>query len=262
MSHNDKSHVPKDPVRKKVHIENIPGETVLEVLFGKDEQAYEQFIEQDVQAAYDFARKELEYHDALNGLGANMLEPEDMVNQAIADLIDEKKPQKLVIGKRLTGKILEVIHSRVRKLEERERKEISVQGNVKDPALEDGFRTLGDHVLDFWQPDQDLSIMDVIPDVEVPTPAEIEDMKSRQALIYKALNDLPRDWRENFVLMAVQRWTVKDLAEWRNKSEDQIKEDLTATQGFLQDRLKEQMMLENRKPQQKGRHTHDQDDRG
>lgn len=254
-----KAHVTPPTTHGKPRLGARPdGRTVLEVLFGNDEAAYEQFIEQDVRVAEDFARKELEYHESLNDLQDNAVEPADMVDEAIARLLEEKRGKALTHGKRLQAMILEVVHDTVNKLEERERRETSIEGNAKDPAEEAGFRTLGEHVLDFWQPDQDLTVQEYIADPDVPTPQEILDMKDRQDSIYKALNALPRAWRENFVLMAVSGWTPEDVATWRGSTVDEVKKELGATQSLLVERLREASALENRPPRQLP-HTHERD---
>jgi DNA-directed RNA polymerase specialized sigma24 family protein len=111
-------------------------------------------------------------------------------------------------------------------------------------------------VLDFWQPDQDQQRIDVIADTEVPTPAEILDMKDRQKEVYAALGALPVTWRENFVLFAVERWPVKEIADWRGVAAEAITEELRSSQKFILERLREKLQLEGRAPRQLP-HTHD-----
>jgi|GEM_PF-6571583 len=222
----------------------------LKSLFGDDQAAYEQFVAADVAKATAFARQQLQYHDALNELSANEVEPTEIVDEAVARLLTEKRGTKLALGKKLQGLIAEVVHEFVHQQEERERREVSLEGNVKDPIEESGFRTLGEHVLDFWQPDQDASIYEYIADPDVPTPAEIKDMKDREAAIYAGLNKLEKNPRENFVLMAVSGWTPKEVADWRGTKEAAIKDELRDTQSALRAALRSAGELENRAPRQ------------
>jgi RNA polymerase sigma factor (sigma-70 family) len=230
-------------------------QTALKVLFGDDHAAYQQFLQEDLARAYDFAARELRYHDAINTLSANELDPYDIVDQAVLELLQEK-PGSLKPGKRLVSRILSVIHREVSKLEERERREISVEGEVHDPAEEAGVRTIGEHVLDFWQPDQDQTTLDIIADTEVPTPAEILDMKERQHDVYAALASLPRTWREDFVLRAVEGWTLDEIATHRGASSVVVGSNLRMAQAFLLERLREKSQVEGRTPRQLP-HTHD-----
>ncbi|MDP2587548.1 MAG: hypothetical protein Q8P33_02120 [bacterium] len=248
---------PKKPA-KPAHVPGAKphGAMLLDVLFGNDEAAYEQFVEQDVAAAVDFAKKELSYHEALNRLGDNQVDPVEIVDEAIARLLEEKRGARLSLGKKLQGLVAEVVPEDTYQIEQRERRELSVEGNIKDPAEEDGFRTIGEHVLDFWQPDKDDSIYQFIADPDVPTPAEILDMKDQQTLIYRALAALPRQWRESFVLIAVSGWTPQEVALWRDQTLDQVKRELSAAQSFVRERLREQGQLADRQPRP-GPHQHE-----
>ena len=109
--------------------------------------------------------------------------------------------------------------------------------------------------MDFWQPDKDDSVYQFLADPDVPTPAEIKDMKDQQATIYAALDALPRQWRESFVLIAVSGWTPEEVALWRNQTLDEVTQELRAAQSFLRERLREQNELTGRLPRQ-GPHQH------
>jgi DNA-directed RNA polymerase specialized sigma24 family protein len=251
-----KRHVPFSKERLKVISDQVQLPSMLKNVFEGDQKSFDQFIEQDLKNAYDLVQRELAYHNALNELAPNEIDPYDIIDEAILELLESKPGSKLVPTKRLTARLLQLVHKAVSQLEERERREISVEGNVQDPAEEAGFRTLSEHVLDFWQPDQDQTMADIIPDEQVPTPAEIEDMKARQNDIYKALAAMPQDMRENFVLFAVEHWSVEDIAEWRSIAPEKVKEELRSAQKLLMERLREKGELENRPPHQLP-HVHD-----
>ncbi len=230
----------------------------LKTLMGDDEQAFEQFLSKDLEKLYNFVQRELQYHDALDDLPENELDPYDLINAAILKILDKKPNKPLKLGQAIYAEVLDQIQNAVAKLEEQERRETSVEKNINDAAEEDGFTTLGEQVLDFWQPDQDLNQSDVIADKEVPTPAEIEDMKDRQAEIYLALDALPKVWREDFIFLAVEHWSVKKLSEMRDVKLEKMQEQLKNTQAFLQERLREKLLLSNRKPGS-GKHAHNSD---
>lgn len=255
MNQLSKRHVPFS-VKKLDLDKKGPTGTTLKTLLGQDQAAYEQFLEKDMQRLYDFTQRELEYHDALNDLAPNEIDAYEIMDEAVVRVLAKQKQPKLKLGRELYQSALDVLHEKVNKLEERERREQSLEANVKDPAVEGGFRTLGEHVLDFWQPDQDLASLDMVPDPDMPTPAEIQDMKARQKELYSSLHALPQLWRENFILLAVERWPVREIAEMREVSEEKIKDQLGMTQAFLRDRLRDRLLLTNRSPRQQ-KHTHD-----
>lgn len=227
--------------------------TKLAVLLGDDAAAYDQFLERDLQDVYNFTVRELEYHDALDSLPKNEIDAYDIIDEAFVELATDKQrgvASALPPRRRLEHKILEVLRRTVDQLERQKRREVSPEANYQDPLEENGFVTLGEHVLDYWQPDQDLTRADLLPDLATPSPAEIEDMKSRQHEIYAALNALPKNWREDFVLFAIERWTAEQLASRHGVPLEVIKDQIHATQHFLLERLRERSLLAERQPPQ------------
>ena len=59
---------------------------------------------------------------------------------------------------------------------ERERT-VHIEEDIPETPPEEEVSTLGDEILDFYQPDEDLKLEDVLPDIEVSTPEEIAAAK-------------------------------------------------------------------------------------
>jgi len=218
----------------------------LKDLYGDDKELFDQFLEEDLKKLYDFTARQLDYHDDLNNLAKNELDPYDLINDALIKVLSQKSDNPLKFGQKLYAAVLEDIDRQVDRLERAERRETSIDNNVVDSEQEKGAKTLGDYVLDFWQPDEDLKKADIIADDEVPTPAELEDMRERQTEIYSALDDLPRRWREDFIFLAIERWSLKKIADLRGVSTEKIAEQIRSSQAFLRERLRDKMLLTNR----------------
>jgi RNA polymerase sigma factor (sigma-70 family) len=60
--------------------------------------------------------------------------------------------------------------------------------------------TLGDEILDFYQPDEDLKLEDIVSDIEVPTPEQSVEAKELQQLVRSLLAQMPREWRRALLL--------------------------------------------------------------
>jgi DNA-directed RNA polymerase specialized sigma24 family protein len=60
--------------------------------------------------------------------------------------------------------------------------------------------TLGDEILDFYQPDEDLKLEDIVPDIEVPTPEQSVEAKELQLLVRSLHAQMPREWRRPLLL--------------------------------------------------------------
>lgn len=221
----------------------------LQSLFG-DQELFDQFIKDDLNKLYLFTQRQLAYHEALNDLPQNEVDPYDLIDRAVIEVLAQKPDSTIKFGHLLYATVLKNINKKVDELERRERRETSIDNNVPDAVVESGSnntdKTLGDYVLDFWQPDQDLKLADLIIDEEVPSPAELEDMRSRQTEVYQGLDALPIKWREDFIFFAVERWSLKKIADLRGVAEKKIREQIRATQAFLRERLRDKMMLSNR----------------
>ena len=78
-----------------------------------------------------------------------------------------------------------------------ERCEIGVSPVMVPPPR---FRPQGDEILDFYQPDEDLKVEDVLPGIEVPMPDEIAEIEKLRRCVRDTLSELPRDERRALTL--------------------------------------------------------------
>ena len=73
--------------------------------------------------------------------------------------------------------------------------------------------TLGEEILYFYQPDEDLKLEDVVPDLEAASPEErVEDRELRGA-IAAALAEMPATWRRALLLRHAEGLGSTELAE-------------------------------------------------
>jgi DNA-directed RNA polymerase specialized sigma24 family protein len=73
-------------------------------------------------------------------------------------------------------------------------------GTTSAHAISRKFSTLGDEILDFYQPDEDLKLEDIVSDIEVPTPEQSVEAKELQKLVRSLLAQMPREWRRALLL--------------------------------------------------------------
>jgi DNA-directed RNA polymerase specialized sigma24 family protein len=60
--------------------------------------------------------------------------------------------------------------------------------------------TLGDEILDFYEPDEDLKLEDIIPDLDAQSPEEEAARSELRQCVDVALAGLPREWRRALLL--------------------------------------------------------------
>jgi actin-like ATPase involved in cell morphogenesis len=75
---------------------------------------------------------------------------------------------------------------------------VSIEEDIPETPPTQEVSTLGDEILDFYQPDEDLKVEDIVPDLEVPTPEQVMETKELQTCVREALLELPRQWRREW----------------------------------------------------------------
>ena len=141
-----------------------------------------------MQPLLNYARRELQAQEALGGIPPGELAPEDILDAALLEAIrsaDEAPDDRLYPW----------LRSLVRRAIEREVRRRRRQ--PRDVSLETPVGTQ-------W-PDEDRHgpprrLVDVLPDPTSPIPEQVIESEDLQAILVRLLNELPRSWREPFIL--------------------------------------------------------------
>jgi RNA polymerase sigma factor (sigma-70 family) len=73
--------------------------------------------------------------------------------------------------------------------------------------------TLGEEILYFYQPDEDLKLEDVVPDLDALTPEERAEDSELRGTIGAALVEMPAAWRRALLLHHAEGLSPAELAE-------------------------------------------------
>ncbi len=108
------------------------------------------------------------------------------------------------------------------------------------PATPEAERvsTLGAEVLDFWQPDEMLSLADLLDDPTLPLPEEIAEREELGHRAARAITALPASWREPFLLVAVDGLRVEEVAWALGQTPEEITRAVAQARSFLRERLR------------------------
>ena len=97
---------------------------------------------------------------------------------------------------------------------------------------------LGDEILDFYQPDEDLKLEDIFPDVDVSTPEDFVAAKEELLrCVNAALAGMPKEWRRAFCLRHAEGLTDEELAEALQKAAPEIERILEYARQHLRQSL-------------------------
>ena len=93
--------------------------------------------------------------------------------------------------------------------------------------------------MDFYQPDEDQKLEDIIPDMTAPTPEQILESRELQRYINRTLATLPRVWRRAFALHYVEGVPVAEIARMTRHAESEVERHLEYAREYLRQRLRE-----------------------
>jgi RNA polymerase sigma factor (sigma-70 family) len=148
-----------------------------------------------------FARHLVRYAESRGDLQPGELDPDDLVSDVLLRAYDEwakQRPTEPVRGwlMRLAQRQLqsETVRSR------RERGQtIPLEKSAPLTPPSEEVTTLGEEILDFYQPDEALKIEDVLPDIRTPSPEEDLELRELRRCVREALNQLPKEQRRALV---------------------------------------------------------------
>ena len=147
---------------------------------------------------YHVVRHQLAYLEAIGDVLPGELTADDVVDAVVLrahrELVDAPSARKL--GRRLIALAREQIRTEVASVKSwRARTPVRTEDDVPETPPAEAVSMLGDEILDFYEPDEDLKVEDVLPDLDVPTPDEVAETDELRACVDMALATMPRQWR-------------------------------------------------------------------
>ncbi len=186
-----------------------------------------------------YVRRELRLLEAAGELVPHELDARDIVDAAFARALEKlpKKPERLGAREFLLGFASRVLHGEVDRLRSERRRAVRVEEEVPQTPPEEEVSTLGGEILEFYQPDEDLRMEDILPALGIGQPDRVELVFELERLVSEALAGLPPAWREAFALQRLEGLSAEQAAEATGRSPAQLEADLERAGAYLQERL-------------------------
>jgi RNA polymerase sigma factor (sigma-70 family) len=144
------------------------------------------------------------------------------------------------LRRRLTTLVRETLGAAVRSSRAwRRRTPERLETDIPDTPPPEWVTTLGEERLYYWEPDEDLKLEDVFPDLEMPTPEDEAARRELTACVTAALAGLPRDWRRALLLRYVEGLAAVRLARVLGRSTPEVHRILDHARQYLRQRLVE-----------------------
>jgi RNA polymerase sigma factor (sigma-70 family) len=190
---------------------------------------------------HHFVRHQLAYFQAVGDLLPDELTAEDVVDavllRAYGEFVKDPTPQK--IRSWLVQLARQHLETEVQRLKSRRDRTVRTEQDIPETPPTEAVSTLGDEILDFYEPDEDLKLEDVIPDLEIPTPDEVAETEELRWCVNAALAGMPKEWRRALLLHHVEGLRDADLARAIGKPQPEIRRILDRARHYLRQRLVE-----------------------
>jgi ribosomal subunit interface protein len=207
----------------------------------RERELFSTLAERHLKRLYNFARREIAYDLATGDLAPGEVTAEDVVDATLLQAYREfvKEPAGREIRSWLIGLAVETVEAEVKRSKAERARGVHIEEDIPEtpPAVE--VSTLGDEILDFYQPDEDQKLEDIIPDMTTPTPEQVLESRELHRYINRTLATLPRVWRRAFALHYVEGVAVAEIARLTRSAESEVERHLEYTREHLRQSLLE-----------------------
>jgi RNA polymerase sigma-70 factor (ECF subfamily) len=196
-----------------------------------DREAFITLAEQHLPSLYRFVAREIRYHEALGNLQPSEVDVEDVVDEVFVTAL--RKLHRMPCGATFKGwlrhLVLQVMRRTVRASQRRRRYE---RNRLEDPlpagpAIDESGYPL--EARRTWK--------DIIPDRSIPAPEEVVLLEETWQGLEAALNQLPAEQREAFLLRAVEGLSYAEIAAMLGRPVQRVKSSYRAAWGGLRRRF-------------------------
>lgn len=203
------------------------------------QESFFSIVNPHVSKLNDFVRHVVAFAEARGDLVPGELTPEDVVDAALIEAYVEfvRNPIRGEIRSWLIRHATKVLEREIKRSNAERRRMVHIEEDIPETPPAEAVSTLGDEILDFYQPDEDLKMEDIIPDIEVPTPEEEAETSELRRCVKAAVNSMPKDWRRALMLHYVQELKVPELAKMMEKREPEVDRLLANAREFLRQKL-------------------------
>jgi RNA polymerase sigma factor (sigma-70 family) len=192
---------------------------------------------------HHLVRHLLRYREATGDLRAGEVAPEELVDAVVVRAYREfvrHPPPGRPLKRWLVGLAREEVARELRRRKSWDaRTPVHTEDDVPETPPEEAVSRLGEEILEFYEPEEDLRVEDVVPDLDLVGPEEQAESDELRWSVDAALAGLPREWREIVLLHHVEGLSGAELARVAGKSTDEVEHVLELAREYLRQRLVE-----------------------
>jgi RNA polymerase sigma factor (sigma-70 family) len=188
------------------------------------------YVNANFRRLHLFVERELYFRESSGDIESDAIRAEEIVDQAVADALDEKveKPDRIGIEPWLYRLAIHAIDDFVARRPESET-EIELRG-IRQRRRE---RASDEARLQYHQPDEAMTNESGIADRAASTPEEIAYTDEMVALVQLAISGAAPQDRETFVLHAMEGFTVEEIAAITDRNREEIEQSIARARERL-----------------------------
>jgi RNA polymerase sigma factor (sigma-70 family) len=182
------------------------------------------FFQDEIKRLFKFVRERLAYHEAIGELNPGDVAAEDIAGTVLLRAQREyakpnaregnKEAPAREVAPWLEELATKQIQGTIDRLEAARSRGIPLQQDIPETPPEEAISTLGEEVLYFYQPDEDLHVEDIFPDMNMSTPEEFVAAKEELLrCVNTALAGMPIQSRRALRLRYTGGLTSAQLSE-------------------------------------------------
>ncbi len=196
-------------------------------------------VEPHLEKVHEVAGRVLRYVEARGDLPPHTVEPEEVVDAALVRAYDAfaKEHAPGDIRSRLVRYALDEIQAQVKRAQADRTRAVHLEEDIPETPPQEEVSTLGEEILYFYQPDEDLKMEDVVPDLEMLAPDKVAEIEEVRSCVRTALRQLPEAARQALTLRYIVGLKGRELARALGKSEAEAEELIANARASLRDAL-------------------------
>lgn len=206
----------------------------------EDREAFDDRLRPLLRDLYSLAIDELRVRQVAGELDPGDLEPSDLVNDVVVRAYEAFRQGNVpeAIWPWLVSLLALALDEETRKCASEPSinpaRHFDDEIPENDPRLD--VSLLGDEALEFYQPDDQFHLEDILPDVELPDPAALLSAREQMRIVHRALKSLPRQQRQAFLLHA-DGFDEVEIGMVQHRPPAEILRDIQATRRKILDIL-------------------------
>jgi len=204
-----------------------------------NQAAFFALVQPNLERLEHFVRHVIAYAESPGDLVSGELAPDDILDTTLLKAAEEfeKHPTREDIRSWLMRLVIRQLAAEIRNSKRIRDRTLRVEEDIPETPPAEEVTRLGEETLDFYQPDEDLKLEDVIPDFKTPTPERETETKELRHWVNAALQEMPREWRRAIMLRFAQELPVDTLAKTLGKSESEVTGMIDEARNYLREKL-------------------------